>query len=231
MKTWRNNQHSQQEFNTPQQPCRNNSAAATKDYTYPLNPKDWNHEQCVKAVKEGQRDTSTPSFKDAWYEYIAEGKWCFKTVNSKDPNLHELSLLRAFLTWIYSDSKYSASYYKNLVEQPGFTTPPQPNRPTASTSQSSNWKPAQPKFPTPKGKGIGKGSPIGVGALPPPMHPPPADPPQPQHQPNTPPPTAQSPNPKQQVDTDRVVRALDEATTGNQYNAEMRKEIQHKTAE
>jgi len=193
-------------------------------------------EQCVQAIKVGQKDSSLPSFKEAWYEHVAESHKCFNTLNAKDPNSHDLKFLRFFLSWIYNDPKYSASYYKNLVGPGGIiTSPPQPNQPTqpSQPSHPSNIKPPQPKWATSSTKkGKGKGGPIGVGPLPPPNHPPPDEPAQPQNQPNTQPPTPQNSNPtKQQVNTDHVKRALDEATHGNQYNDEARQGIQKTIAE
>jgi len=139
-------------------------------------------------------------------------------------------MIKNFLSWMYSDPEYSASYYKNLIEQP-------PSTPKAPTTQHPNWQPPQPKL-TPQGKGTGKGvsfsipasHPIGEGAPPPIMRPPPAST-QPQPQPNTASSSAHNPNPTQPVDANRVIKALFEATLGNHYSPELRKEIQHNTVE
>ena len=110
-RNFRNSRHSQEEFNLPQESCRNNSQAANTSLTFPIDPQDWSHDQCIKAIKDGQRDTSSPSFKEQWWKYVAEEHRDSKSPNSKDPNYHTEIMIKSFLSWIYSDPKYSASYF------------------------------------------------------------------------------------------------------------------------
>jgi hypothetical protein len=144
-------------------------------------------------------------------------------------------MIKNFLAWIYSDPKYSASYYKNLIEKP-------PSTPKAPVTQHPSSEPSEPKA-TPKAKGSGKGfqetawsTKAQAASLatqqpsPPIMQPPPSST-QPQPQPSNAASSSHNPNPTQPVDGNRVIKALFEATLGNQYTPELIEEIQHDTTE
>jgi hypothetical protein len=87
-RNYRNSRHSQEEFNLPQESCRNNSQAASTSLTFPINPQDWSHDQCIKAIKDGQRDTATPSFKEQWWKYVLEEHRDSKSPNSRSKLSH-----------------------------------------------------------------------------------------------------------------------------------------------
>ena len=92
-------------------------------------------------------------------------------------------MIKTFLSWIYSDPKYSASYFKNLIDTPIRNLP---SKPKAPETQQPSSQPSQSKA---KGKGsqaIGA-SPATQQVSPPIMRPPPAKEANPATQPVSPP--------------------------------------------